>query len=49
MGKRKMKFWDIRIDSVTRSLSYKLERSDTTLRNSLFDILRFCGWLFPLP
>jgi len=38
---------DIRIESVTRSFSYKLERSDTILRNSIFDILRFCGSLFP--
>ncbi len=25
----------------------KIERSDTTLQHSIFDILRFCGSLFP--
>jgi len=27
----------------------KIERSDTILRNSIFEILRFCGSLLPYP
>jgi hypothetical protein len=45
-AKKKTPHWDTRIVSAALCFIYKrIERSDSTLRHSSFDILRFCGSL----